>query len=507
MSLVSMHLVWLCTVLTLAAGVVSALLLGGQRGRFPRTTAVVCVVVTATLLLGTLAGSANVRMGWFKTAGDLWRTVSGGEDAQSGSGVVPLPAPGAPDPDQEEARGNEADVPLPSSLAAHPGDPSWTTTFSRVEDEGVWRAQVSGPASGLQRSVTVWTPPGYSPTSGTTYDVVMFLHGFPGSDSGVVKAMGVNETFTRMSESGEMPPAIFVVADLSMSGAPPTCIDIQGQPPVETFLTQDLVQSIRTNFPNTSGMRSGWVLSGISAGAYCAPVLYLRHQDQFWGAVAMSGYDEPELGPLSGAEESVRRPFTVSRMVQDRNRTPARLWLAATSNDPDAMSLLDNVTQVAGAEDDVVTHVDTSGGHSWTTWAQQFPLGLAWWSQGGSSGKTVAGPLQSGAGQSGAAQSGDAAHGQSNSLLSGLARAFAIDGWGTQVGSVLLALGLLVGLALVGPRTVWRGRMRPLGFLFRLMGVVLVSAAVCVSVVVLANGPQGFFSSWTDLVENWGMFF
>lgn len=500
MNLVSMHLVWACAALTVLACVGSAVLVGRQRGRLHRGAAVVSVLVAATLLLGTLAGSANVRMGWFKSAGDVWRAVSGGDDSQSA--VVPLPAPESSAPTAAAGSGAGEDVPLPSSLAAHPGDPAWTTTFSRVEDEGVWRAQVSGPASGLQRSVTVWTPPGYSPTSSTTYDVVVFLHGFPGSDTGVVKAMGVEETFTKMSQSGEMPPAIFVVADLSMSGAPPNCVDIKGQPAVETFLTQDLVQSIRTNFPNTSGMRSGWLLSGISAGAYCAPVLYLRHQDQFWGAVGMSGYDDPELGSLSVAEESVRRSYTISRMLQDRNRTPARLWLAGTTNDPDSTAMLDKVSQAAGAEDDIVTYVDATGGHSWTTWAQQFPLGLAWWSQGGSTGKTVAGPLQSGAGRS-----GDDAPGQSNSFLSGVAHAFAIDGWGTQVGSVLLALGLLAGLVLAGPRTVWLGRMRPLGFLLRLMGVVLVSAAVCVSVMVLANGPQGFFSSWTDLVENWGMFF
>lgn len=573
MSLVSMTLVWVSAAVTVMVALGSAVLLGRREGRLRRSTAVVSVLLTATLLLVTLGASANVRMGWFTTTGDIWRTLTDQRGADSGADVVPLPAPGsggAPVPSSDPESGSEgpdgtdspdgtdgpdvapgnpdaatsdrADAPLPDSLSAHPGSAEWTTTFTRDTRQGAWRGQVRGSASGLERSVTVWTPPGYSTSSRTTYDVVVFLHGFPGSDSGVTKALGVDATIRDLMDRGELPPTIFVVADLSMGGLPPDCVDIQGRPAVETFLTQDLVRSIRTNFPNVSGVRSGWLIGGVSAGAYCAPVLYMRHQDQFWGAVAMSGYDAPELGSLSRADRSVRDAFTISRMVARRDRPVARLWLSGTTNDQDSLVLMDRTSHAGGPGDDIGTDVDPSGGHSWRTWKEQFPLALQWWARGvaAGQGKTMEGAVGPGAagqgaagqgsGQAGGVPSGSeqAARAQSGAQSgratpsisrspytapppagerSGFARAFALDGWGTLVGSLLLVLGLLAGLVRVGPLTAWRGRGRVPGHLLRLVGVAVVCAMTCVCVIIIANRPQGYFASWSDLFANWGMFF
>ncbi|MGO3797490.1 MAG: alpha/beta hydrolase [Pauljensenia sp.] len=506
MNLVSTHLVWACAAVTLMVALVAAVLLGRREGRLRRTAALVSVLLTATLLLVTLGASANARMGWFKTTGDIWRTLSDHQGAESGLDVVPLPGPSASG-GAASAAGDGSDTPLPDSLSAHPGSAEWTTAFSWNPTENAWRAQVNGPASGLDRSVTVWTSPGYSPSSATTYDVVVFLHGFPGSDSGVIKALDVDSAIRGLTDQGDLEPTIFVVADLSMGGAPPNCVDIQGQPAVETFVTQDLVQSIRTNFPNVSGMRSGWLIAGVSAGAYCAPVLYLRHQDQFWGAVGMSGYDNPQLGALSAASQSVKDSFTISTMIADRDRQGANLWLSGTGNDPDSMTLLDKSVRAAGGDDDITTYVDPAGGHSWSTWSKQFPLALKWWEQKDLDGAATGGVLQSGAAQSGGSQSGATEPSSASSILSGLARAFALDGWGTLVGSLLLFAGLLVGLVRVGPLTAWRGRGRVPGYLFRLLGLAVVSAVMCVCVIIIANRPQGFFSSWSDLFGNWSMFF
>lgn len=554
MSLVSMTLVCACAGVTLAAALAAAVLLGRREGRLRRTSAVVSVLLTATLLLGTLAASANVRMGWFTTTGDIWRTLTGAHGEDEGLGVVPLPAPGAGSapggstesgsgsggagsdgPDgagpasgsSDTALSDRADAPLPASLSAHPGSPEWTTSFTRDTTRGVWRGLVRGPASGLERSVTVWTPPGYSSSSTTTYDVVLFMHGFPGSDSGVVKALGVDATIRDLMAEGDLPPTIFVVADLSMGGLPPDCVDIRGRPAVETFLTQDLVQSIRTNFPHVSGLRSGWLIGGVSAGAYCAPVLYLRHQDQFWGAATLSGYDAPELGSLSRADRGVRDEFTISRMVAGRDRPAVRLWLSGTTNDEDSLVLMDRASHAGRPGDDIVTHVDASGGHSWRTWEQQFPLALQWWARGvaagqGSAGEgiTAGGNGQSGSADPGTAQSGTRTGEPAPSVSrspytapppvgeqSGFARAFALDGGGTLVASVLLVLGLVAGLVRVGPLTAWPGRGRVPGYLLRVLGVAGVGAVTCVCVIIIANRPQGFFSSWSDLLANWGMFF
>lgn len=496
MALISSAPVWGLAVLTVVLGLVAARHLGRGGGALRRVTSALLVVLTAALLSGTLAASANVHMGWFRTGGDLWRTMTGhGAPLGDSLPVEPLPAPGE---GHTAGTSDAPDAPLPQSLSGHPGSPAWTTSFAWDSRQRAWTAKVRGPASGLDREVTVWTPPGYSPTSRTTYDVVVFLHGFPGSNVGVTRSLDVGATIDGLMAHGELRPTILVVADLSMGGLPPDCVDVRGRAAVETFLTQDLVQSVRTNFPNVSGWRSGWLIGGISAGAYCASVLYLRHQDQFWGAVAMSGYDTPELGVLSHADRSVREAFTVSHMLASTDRSSARMWLSGTPNDGDAMGLLGRATRAARPGDDITVHVDLTGGHSWRTWAGQFPLALRWWTQGVAD-EGASGP------RSAVTQPFTAPPSSQESTW--LTRTFGLAGWGTLWASVLVSVGLLGAVVLLAPRTGWTGRARLWGHLVRLVGVGVVSAALCLCVIIVVNRSQGFFSSWGDLLDNWSMFF
>lgn len=508
MSLISVPLVLCAAVLTAGSAVLAAVLLGRSGGRLPRLRATLAVVLTSVLMLGSLALSGNERMGWFKTTGDLWHAVAGdGGVAQSGT-VDVLPPPGG---DGERDAAEDVHGALPARLAAHPGDPTWQADFERDEKEDAWRAEVTGPASGLQRSVTVWTPPDYSQTSQTTYDVVLFIHGFPGSDSGVVKSLGVSSTLTSLADAQLIHPTLFVVADLSMGGDAPDCVDVQGRPAVETFLTQDLVQSIRTNFPNVSGQRSGWAISGISAGAYCAPVLYMRHQDQFWGALSMSGYDTPELGSLSQADARLRATLDVSAMVADHDRPPARMWLSGTDNDADSMALLNGVTQSSMPGDDIVTYVDPTGGHSWVTWANQFPHAMKWWGRSvATGGDSTSAASQSGGAQSGGAQSGGGEESRvkpaHSAFVDWLGVTFSLAGWGTLVVSLAGLVLVVWALVHLGPRTAWGGRGRIAGFVLRLAAVGAVAGLACLCVLIVINRPTGFFSSWSDLFSNWGMF-
>lgn len=502
----------------------------GRRRLFLRHGMALGVSVAMVVAIMTVA---NSNMGWVKTTHDLVGLLAPSsttsdvqvvpvdeEGSQSGEPGAQSGATGEDSTDSMDSTSEDGDS-LPDTVAAHPGDPQWETTFTHDTTANTWQATVKGPVSGLERSVTVWTPADYSPSSDTVYDVVVFIHGFPGSDAGVSDSLALNQTIPSLVDQGLARPTIFVVADLSMGGSEPNCVDVVGQPQVETFLTRDLVSSIRTNFPNVSSQRSGWVLAGISAGGYCAPVIYLRHTDQFYGAISMSGYDAPELGALAHADDSTKDRFTISSMVASTKDHPIHLYLTATTNDPDAVSMLDAVTSKARATDDVVTTVDPDGGHTWTTWDKAFPGGLQWWAAGSAGDDSGVVSAQSEAG----AQSGTA-----DAATTGVHRSpLAINGWLTVVLLVLSSLGLLTALPVVSLR--WArsrpreraGRHRaatssrtrwhpptprdPARFLVRVVMVVFVTLWVSLSVIVIVNVSQGFFASWTDLVANWGMFF
>ncbi len=518
--------------------------LGRDAGRRRLVLRHVMTAGVAVIMVLAVMTVANSNMGWAKSTHDLIGLLAPGTTS-SDVQVVPVDAEGTQsgEPGAQSGSGGDASATastqtgedsLPDTVAPHLGDPRWETAFSHDSAKGTWHASVKGPVSGLNRPVTVWTPADYSPSSDTVYDVVVFLHGYPGSDVGVSDALGIGQTFPSLMDQGLMRPTIFVVADLSMSGREPNCVDVAGQPQVETFLTRDLVTSIRTNFPNVSAKRSGWVLAGLSAGGYCAPVIYLRHTDQFYGAISMSGYDTPELGALARADEATRDRFTISSMVAATRHHPIHLYLTATTNDPDAMALLDAVTAKARATDDVVTSVDPDGGHTTATWAKALPGGVQWWAAGSASGESSNGSAQPDSGaQSGGAATAPVAPGHSP---------LAINGWLTIVLLVVSSLGLVLALPFLALRWArsrrdlgrhrrrgsWRhgddadapthagarasiglgGRMMGLlRFLLRVLMVVFVALCVSLTVMVIVNVSQGFFASWTDLVANWRMFF
>ena len=517
MSLMSQSVVWVSLGVTVVSILVGALVVGRRASVLSRIASVLVVAVSVVLALSTVGLAANLKMGWAKTTHDLVGLASG-----TGKPTAP-PVVVSPHPTTTQAA-SPSSMPsaptatkLPDSVAVHPGDPSWVTPFTRDPATGVWRGTVAGHAAqGMNQSVTVWAPPDYSPTSTTTYNVVVFVHGFPGSDNGVIDALNVSGNISSLMEAGTLKPTIFVVPDISLNGRQPDCVDLEGAPPVETFITKDLISSIRTNFPNVSDLRDDWVMSGISSGAYCGPILYMRHQDTFFGAISMSGFDSPQLGGLAAADPATKNQFTISSMMAGSVAHPLHLWFSTTSDDPDALALAANATAAAQPGDDIFTTNDPAGGHTWGTWSKEFGPALSWWASGSAASEAkdlaaaqdkahaaqeaqneVNDDVADAAGQSGA-QSGATGH----ALAAGKSL-FGLTGWGTMLVSVVASLGLLVLTVGVGPRLSGKGGAGVGGYVMRVVLVVLTVGVAAAGVLIFANAEGGFFSSWADLVANW----
>ncbi len=478
-------------ILALSAILVTAWLVGRRRSAWVLLTNVLALGVTCVLTTSALGLASNRQMGWVKSSNDLWALATGGTP-DSGAAIT------VDDSSVSEAPASE-DGALPDSVAAHPGDSVWQAGFTYDASTSEWHASVAGPASGLDRSVRVWTPSDYSPTSSTTYNVVVFIHGYPGSDEGAASSLGVATAVQQLQAAGQLGPTIFVVADLSMSGQEPDCVDIDGHSAVETYVTRDLISSIRTNFPNVSSVRSGWSLAGISAGGYCAPVLYMRHRDIFSAVMSLGGYDAPSLGALSRADNETKRQFTISQMISDATGSPLHMYFAGTTGDSASVALVEDVSAAARSGDDITTELDQSGGHSWGTWAGQFPAAMQWWS---TTSAREASDAQSG-GSTAAADDG------STLATSAASSPFALTGWATLVSSVLLSMVLIVGCLIVGPLTT-RGNDgtnggHPLrrGYSLRLVLVALAAVAMDLTGLMMINVDQGFFSSWADFAANW----
>lgn len=515
MPLTSGWVVLSLALLTLVSGLLAASVLRRSRGVRRVVVAAVAVLVVTALLLVTVLAASNRALGWVRTTSDLTSLIRASLSPHSGD--VELLAPNS-HLDVQEVAPSEA---LPSRL-----DPSSTLTVHETPDEaasgdaasqgvrtvgptpaltltasggGEWTGRLEGEVSGITTTLSVWGPPGWTPSSTQAVDVVVFLHGYPGTDHGPAEALGVPSLLPRLTSEGTLRPTIFVVPNLTVDGHEPDCLDVRGRPQVETLVVTDLVRSLRATVPHLTEQRSGWVLAGISAGAWCAPLLALRHTDQFWGGISLGGYDAPQLGSLAHADAATRAEATISRVLA---RTPAEevnLYFAGTRADSDTAALLTNIGEEVRAGENIAEHLADAGGHTWSTWAGQLPDALTWW------GRTRAESDRSSGGIGGARVGVED--------LGELAAPgpLSLRGWGSLALAGLLALAALALLARSpgrrapvvehpegGARESW---VRAVG----LLAVAVLTAALVVLLVV--NCIEVFFSSWGDLARNWHTLF
>lgn len=350
-----------CIVASLVATSVSAT---GEGTRY-RVRAALGITLSTLLMLATVGLASNVKMGWVTDGESLASILAGG-----GGRHVPV----------EKSPSAEPGELLPESLA--PSDESrWHLDLQPAPSQHTVSARWTGPESGVTTSIEVWTPPGYNPNDGKEYGVVEFLHGFPGSPTGVVDALELDRTYNALVKTGKVRPFIVVIPDLITRAGEPDCLDFTARPAVETWVTRDVPRAIRSTFPNVSAERGRWLLSGISSGAYCAANLMTRHLDTYGAGAALSGYNEPILGNLATSIADVKAENTISNLVRGLTHA-ARLYLGGTATDEDSLTVINAVKRDHPANLDLATNIDQHGGHTWTTWARQLPSVLQWWDRG-----------------------------------------------------------------------------------------------------------------------------
>lgn len=499
----------------------SAWLLGRVTSWKRRIAAAAGFALTVALVAAAIGLVANRNMMWVSTLSDLTSAISGPADHGKVS-VEEVPDGSAKEQPARKDAGEHGDntkpeqpdeIPVASAVTAT--DRSQQNAFSYDSATKLWHATFHGTASGLERSVTMWLPEGVTPGDGEKLNVILFNHGYPGTDEGVVNALDIDKILGNAVKTGELPPTAFVVPDIGVGGQP-DCVDITGRPPVETFFTQDVPRILVAQLPNVSHSLSDWAVAGISSGAYCAPVLQMRHTDAFFAALSIGGYDRPILGALSRADQASQRAFTISTMVAEAEKSasggasggsdgagdargtkvgsggatgaspaPAtdasqgdsaaqvRLFIAGATSDNDSRALVAQLASLQVAHVQLGFDLDPKGGHSWSTWKRQLPKALTWLAQQrlaylqaaqmrADAATHAAAPAPSAsesAGEgSGTAGSGDMADLEKLKRAATPANAaptpFELRGTGTLVVLVLISLAAVVALMCYGPRIV-----------------------------------------------------
>jgi enterochelin esterase-like enzyme len=235
----------------------------------------------------------------------------------------------------------------------------------------VWEGDIPGAPWG--RSFThsyVYLPPNVSP--GKRYPVLYVLHGFYGSPSSIVYGIALGDTADQLIQEGRVRPFIMVAP----SGNSSTLYGGEWTGPRESFVVDTVIPWTDAHLP-TIRSRSGRAIAGLSAGAYGAVDIALRHPALFTTAESWSGYFKPIAdGTLHGASRAVLAAHDPSQLVRHGVVTTRFFLSCGDTHDRVTASFARAFAhELAGLH---IPHslVLLPGGHNGKFWRAQLPAAL-----------------------------------------------------------------------------------------------------------------------------------
>lgn len=460
-----------------ALGLVFSLpfLIARSRRRLSAILKVVAVSLVQVVAVGLVI---NLPMQYVSTPSQLWQMVSSQQDTE-----VKI---------SDTQRGRLLAKRVPSALEkmnpltapALPGQEEWSPSFKPLS-KGRQLTVFSGPKSGVKEQVIVWTPQGYDPADKTTtYNVLEFIHGYPGSPVSVALALDFSHNLQKAIDSGEIAPTIVVIPEGNVDLKPPTCADVKNGAQTATWLSFDIPKMVRSSFPNVSDKRKDWMIAGNSSGAYCAGRLGILYGDVFGTSAVLSGYDQPIVGSWGGSGSAGFHDNTLSVLAEKKRPWPVNMYVSGAQLDKDSRGLAKTLSQAAFKPGDrVQLHITAEGGHNWATWREQMPELYRWWEQVRSSDAPKAAQVK----------------GADSVLTEGKPALFSLMGWGTITLAGLVAILALMALIRRVPKVM---KVASRAAYFRaLAGSIAAMLLVIVAVMLPVNRFGEFYTSLTEIVH------
>lgn len=437
-------------------------------------------VVAVSLVQVVAAGLViNLPMQYVSTPTELWQMLSNQQntrvkiaDTQRGKQLK-----------KREPVASEKINPL--TAPALPGQEEWIPQFKPRGKAGAITV-FSGPKSGVKEKVMVWTPEGYDPEDHSkTYNVIEFLHGYPGSPVSVALALDFSGSLQKAIDRGEIAPTIAVIPEGNVNLKAPTCADVEGKAQTATWLSFDIPKMVRSSFPNVSDKRKDWLITGNSSGAYCAGRLGIAYGDVFGASAILSGYDQPIVGSWGGHTSAAFADNTLSNLVGESRPWPLNIYVFGAQMDRDSLHLAKNLARAPFKSGDrLQLNIKAEGGHNWATWREQMPDLYRWWEQI----RTTKAP------------SSLQIKGADSALLPETTPGvFSLMGWGTIIVAALVAILALATLIRRVPKVMKAGTR--VSYLKALVGSLAAMILVIIAVMLPINRWGEFYTSVMEIVR------
>jgi enterochelin esterase-like enzyme len=260
-----------------------------------------------------------------------------------------------------------------SSFAELPGAPpqSWIGIQPDVPKGTLWHEKLRSENLKEERSVSIYTPPGYDPKSGSYGLLVLF----DGQD--YRGPMPIPTILDNLVAAKKIRPLVAILVDNQSEES--RVRDLECYPPFADFLAKELVPWARQRY-RFSAEPERTIVGGVSIGGLNAAYCALRYPEVFGNVLSQSG----AFGYFPGWEDQEASEYSPSgwliRQFVTARKLPIRFYLEAGlfENDCPEALLTQNrrMRDVLEAKGYSVVYSEFAGGHEFLSWRGSVADGL-----------------------------------------------------------------------------------------------------------------------------------
>ena len=263
------------------------------------------------------------------------------------------------------------DVKSVSDVFIIPGERADLYTIKDVPHGSVSKVWYNSPSLGMDRRLTIYTPPGYE-TSGKRYPVFYLLHGMGGDENAWTELGRASQILDNLIASGEAEPMIVVMTNgnAALQAAPGE--SSLGFAAPTTQLPKTMDGSFESHFPEvvkfvdsnyrTIKSKKARAIAGLSMGGFHSMQISKEYPDMF----DYVGLFSAAIMPREGADSPVYANID-EKLKKQFAKNPALYWIAIGDSDFLYQANVD-FRKKLDENGYPYTYYETPDGHIWKNW-------------------------------------------------------------------------------------------------------------------------------------------
>ena len=263
------------------------------------------------------------------------------------------------------------DIKSVSDIFIIPGERADLYTIKDVPHGSVSKVWYNSPSLGMDRRLTIYTPPGYE-TSGKRYPVFYLLHGMGGDENAWTELGRASQILDNLIASGEAEPMIVVMTNgnAALQAAPGE--SSLGFAAPTTQLPKTMDGSFESHFPEvvkfvdsnyrTIKSKKARAIAGLSMGGFHSMQISKEYPDMF----DYVGLFSAAIMPREGADSPVYANID-EKLKKQFAKNPALYWIAIGDSDFLYQANVD-FRKKLDENGYPYAYYETPDGHIWKNW-------------------------------------------------------------------------------------------------------------------------------------------